>query len=117
VGGFVGANGHEGEGESFFISSSYSTGAVSGAHGAILGGFAGSDQSSGGISSCYWDTATSGIANLSQGAGSIANDPGITGLATAQLQSGLPAGFSAADWGLSASVNGGLPYLLVIPPS
>ncbi len=117
VGGFVGANGHEGEGESFFISSSYSTGAVSGAHGAILGGFAGSDQSSGGISSCYWDTATSGIANLSQGAGNLANDPGITGLTTAQLQSGLPAGFSAADWGLSASANGGLPYLLAIPPS
>ena len=39
----------------------------------------------------------------------LANNPGITGLTTAQLQSGLPAGFNPSIWAESASINGGLP--------
>jgi hypothetical protein len=50
------------------------------------------------------------------GAGNIANDPGITGLSTAQLQSGLPAGFDPTVWGENANINSGLPYLLANPP-
>jgi len=46
----------------------------------------GFDNSSGqSIADCYWDTTTSGIANLSDGAGNVSNDAGITGLTTAQL--------------------------------
>ncbi|HEY1614444.1 MAG TPA: hypothetical protein VGF97_12205 [Rhizomicrobium sp.] len=64
----------------------------------------------------YRDTTSSGLTNLSQGAGNIANDPGITGETTAQLQTGLPAGF---DWSIRAensSIAGGLPYLIANPP-
>jgi hypothetical protein len=65
----------------------------------------------------YWDTTTTGITNPSQGVGYPSNVPGVTGLTTSQLQSGLPAGFSSAVWGESASINGGLPYLLALPPT
>ena len=59
-----------------------------------IGGFIGVDDSSaGGNTSDYWDTSTSNITNLAQGAGTPKNDPGITGLTSAQLQSGLPSGF------------------------
>ena len=70
----------------------------------------------GGLSGNYWDTTTSGITNLSQGAGSPANDPGITGETTAQLQAALPAGFDPAIWAENPSINGGLPYLIANPP-
>jgi hypothetical protein len=65
----------------------------------------------------YWDTSTSGITNPAQGVGNSPNAPGITGSTTLQLQSGLPAGFSNTIWGESPSINGGLPYLLAIPPA
>src|SRR5437016_14388926 len=75
------------------LSSSYSTGAPSG--GNFDGGLIGFDNSSGqSIADCYWDTTTSGIANLADGAGNVSNDLGITGLTTTQLQSGLPSGVS-----------------------
>jgi hypothetical protein len=75
------------------------------------------DQSeSGSLTDAYWDTTTSGITNPSQGAGTPANDPGITGLTTDQLQSGLPAGFDPSVWGESANINNGMPYLLANPP-
>ncbi|MGH6888439.1 MAG: GLUG motif-containing protein [Rhizomicrobium sp.] len=99
------------------VSSSYSTGKVRGKAGSILGGLVGDDRSqSGSLDDTYWDTDTSGVTNPSQGAGNIANDPGITGLTTAQFQSGLPAGFDPKVWAERASVNGGLPYLLANPP-
>jgi hypothetical protein len=109
VGGLVGGNGAT-------IATSYSTGAVSAGNGGVVGGFAGADQSHGGLSNSYWDTTTSGITNPSQGAGSPANDPGITGLTTAQLQFALPAGFDPAIWAESPSINNGLPYLINNPP-
>ncbi|HEY3639203.1 MAG TPA: GLUG motif-containing protein, partial [Rhizomicrobium sp.] len=97
------------------IENSYSTGEPSGVDG--TGGLLGADGSAtGSLTNTYWNTTTSGITNLSQGAGNIANDPGITGLTTQQLQSGLPAGFDPSIWGESANVNNGMPYLLANPP-
>jgi hypothetical protein len=60
---------------------------------------------------------TSGITNPSQGAGNVSNQPHITGLTTAQFQAGLPTGFDPTTWGEDPSINGGLPYLLALPPS
>jgi hypothetical protein len=98
------------------IADSYSTGTVSGGHGSYVGGSVGYDESSGAVSDDYWDTTTSGIANLSQGAGNIANDPGITGETSAQLQAGLPTGFDPTVWAENPSINNGLPYLIANPP-
>jgi hypothetical protein len=110
VGGLVGINADT-------ISFSYSSGAVTGGAGSTVGGLIGEDAApAGSLDDTYWDTDTSGITNLSQGAGNIANDPGITGLTTAQFQSGLPAGFDPAVWVENPSINGGLPYLLANPP-
>jgi hypothetical protein len=111
VGGLVGQN-------SSTISASYSTGAVKGGQtGSIVGGLIGYDSAqAGSLSNTYWDTDTSGITNLSQGAGNIANDPGITGLTTAQFQSGLPAGFDPKIWAEKTNIIDGLPYLLANPP-
>lgn len=98
------------------ISQSYATGAVLGLF--CEGGFVGYDDSDAGdISFAYWDTTTSGITNPSQGAGNISNDPGITALTTAQFQSELPSGFDPSIWGENAGINGGLPYLLALPPA
>jgi hypothetical protein len=113
LGGLVGLGVY---GASNSIGGSYSTGAVSGASGSSIGGAIGFDQPSDNISDVYWDTSTSGVTNSSQGAGNIANESGITGLTTTQLQSGLPAGFNPRFWGERPSINGGLPYLLAIPP-
>jgi len=111
AGGFAGYN----EGT---MQDSYSTGVPSGGEGSSVGGFVGDDASApGSLADTYWDTTTSGITDLSQGAGNIANDPGITGLSAEQLQSALPTGFSPTIWGENANINGGLPYLLVIPPA
>jgi hypothetical protein len=97
------------------VAESYSTGAPTG--GAVMGGFVGSDSSSAGsLTSCYWDTDTSGITNPSQGAGYPSNDPGITGQTTKQLQSGLPQGFDSAIWAESKKINGGLHYLIYNQP-
>ncbi len=98
------------------ISNSYSTGAPT-STGAAVGGSIGFDESqTGSLSHFFWDTTTSGITNLSQGAGNIANDPGITGETTAQLQAGLPPGFDPTIWAENANINGGLPYLIANPP-
>jgi hypothetical protein len=111
VGGLVGANGNP-------ISSSYSTGAVTGGAGAYVGGLIGYDGAqSGSITDAYWDTDTSGITDPSQGAGNIANDPGITGLTTAQFQSGLPTGFDPSVWAENAKTDNGFPYLIANPPA
>jgi hypothetical protein len=107
-GGLVGTNDSD-------IGESYSIGTVSA--GTWVGGLIGNDESqSGSLSDTYWDTTTSGISSPSQGAGNVANDPGITGLTNDQLQSALPAGFDSAVWGENSAINGGLPYLLANPP-
>ena len=96
------------------ISASYSTGAVTGEQG-YTGGFVG-DNPLEQVTFGYWDTDTSSISDPEQGAGFPTDDPGITGLTTAQLQSKLPYGFDKQYWRLDPNVNGGLPYLRYNPP-
>jgi hypothetical protein len=110
-GGLIGFN------QNSAISSSYSIGEPT-ALGASphIGGFVGED-SGGSNTDNYWSTTSSGITDLSQGAGAPPNDPGITGLTNTQFRSGLPTGFSSSIWGETTGVNFGLPYLLALPPS
>ena len=107
-GGFIGIN------DSGMVSQAYSTGAVSA--GIDAGGLVGRDNATNTFSNCYWDLDTSGISNPSQGAGYPPNDPGITGLTTAQFQSGLPSGFDPTVWAENSSINNGFPYLINNPP-
>jgi hypothetical protein len=107
-GGLVGINGGT-------ISDAYSTGSVSGK--GFVGGLIGDDASpSGSITDAYWDTTTSSITNLDQGAGNIKDDPGIVGLTSKQLRSGLPQGFDSSVWTEKHRINSGFPYLLALPP-
>ncbi|MEI9931979.1 MAG: hypothetical protein WDM89_15935 [Rhizomicrobium sp.] len=98
------------------MSTSYSTATVTGGSGATLGGVIGRDVSNATNASSYWDLDTSDISNPAQGAGNIANDPGLIGLSDAQLQSGLPSGFNPNIWVQSESINNGYPYLIANPP-
>ncbi|HEY3778968.1 MAG TPA: GLUG motif-containing protein [Rhizomicrobium sp.] len=108
AGGFVGA-----ADEAALFSASYSTGRVKGGERQSRGGFAGviTDAS---FAHCYWDTTTSGVSH--KGVGNVKNEPGVTGLTTEQLQSGLPAGFDPKVWAEDPDINKGLPYLLSNPP-
>jgi hypothetical protein len=115
VGGLVGSNGIARE-PGATVSDSYSTGAVTDSSGGTLGGSVGIDNDPGDFSDTFWNTTTSGVTALNKEAGHPGNDLGITGLTTTQLQSGLPTGFSNAIWTQSSSINGGLPYLLGVPP-
>lgn len=114
VGGLAGSNQDNGS-YAPAIARSYSTGAVAAGSSGMIGGLLGQDVAQVNTSHAYWDLDTSGISDPSQGAGNVVNDPGITGLTTFQLQSGLPIGFSRRVWRQSATVNGGLPYLLADP--
>jgi len=102
------------------IATSYSIGAPTGGdpnNDCPAGGLIGCDGApAGSITSSYWDFDTSGISDPSRGAGDPPNDPGITGLTTAQFQSGLPAGFDPAIWGSNPKINNGYPYLRANPP-
>jgi len=103
VGGLIGYNfGHVRDG--------YATGHVSGGQNARVGGVMGTTQLA--VHDTYWDTETSGTTN---GVGNT-NVDGITGMTTAELQSGLPDGFVAGIWAQDAAINGGLPYLPGNPP-
>ena len=113
IGGLVGYN-FDHNSANTVISDSYSTGTVTGGTDSSLGGLIGELLSV--AADNYWDTTTSGIASTSQGCGAPSNCSGVTGLSTSQLQAGLPTGFSAAIWAESPSINGGLPYLLALPP-
>ena len=99
VGGLVGYN-------AGVIDYSYSIGAVTG-NGSDVGGLVGFDDASASVNGSYWDTQTSGQPASAGGKGRT----------TAQLQDGLPNGFDPAIWGEDLSINGGLPYLLGLPPS
>lgn len=94
------------------ILESYSTGMVAGK---TVGGFLGYDGSDMANFTSYWDVDSSGIGRH-HGAGNMRNDPGITGLTTAQFQAGLPENFDPRIWKESPGVNGGLPYLRENPP-
>ncbi|HEX3429532.1 MAG TPA: hypothetical protein VHT03_01490 [Rhizomicrobium sp.] len=100
------------------VATSYATGSLLESSGTYLGGLIGADAApAGSLSNTYWDTTTSGITDPAQGAGNISNDQGIAGLTTAELQAGLPAGFSPSVWGENSTINNGLPYLLALPPN
>jgi len=97
------------------IASAWSSGGVANKKREVRGGFVGS-ISNATVTAGYWDLSTSGINVRSQGAGNIANFPGITGLKTVEFQAGLPAGFDPAIWAESAGINNGYPYLIANPP-
>lgn len=97
------------------IVDSYSTGAVGGGADSIIGGLIGFESTKANTDT-YWDLDTSGVSDPSRGAGNVADDRDIRGLADAQLKSGLPAGFDPAIWAQSPAINGGYPYLIVNPP-
>jgi hypothetical protein len=119
------------------ITNAYSTAAISVGYKGFSGGFALSSDEGGSIgasystganikkgkpsfgfaddalnsTNVYWDTDTSGTS-----IGCKYNCTGVTGLTTAQLQSGLPAGFDPSVWAQSPSINNGWPYLIANPP-
>ncbi|MBB5048425.1 filamentous hemagglutinin family protein [Rhodopseudomonas rhenobacensis] len=98
VGGLLGTNSLGGA-----VQTSYSTGMVSGT--SNVGGLIGSNYSS--VTSSYWDADTSGRSN-GMGSDSQNQSANVTGLTTAQLQSGsLPAGFGSV-WRTGAGLY---PYL------
>lgn len=107
------AGGFAGVVSSGSVSDSYAIGNVPGKKYSYRGGFAGEDLTSAGMKASYWDTDTSGRRN---GTGNRGNEPGIKGLTTTQLQSGLPKGFGTKVWTETAGVNNGLPYLIKNPP-
>jgi hypothetical protein len=112
----VGQNGSNGSfGQ---IMNSYAGGSVTqsrAANESLMGGLVGDDPSKAGdISNTYWDL-DHGVTNPQRGAGNKKNDPGITGLTTQQLQSGLPAGFDPAVWSEDPGRNHGLPFLRDVP--
>jgi hypothetical protein len=92
------------------IQTSYSIGKIVDAGGENDGGFLGDDE--GTVASDYWDTTTSGTTDGVDGG----NEANVTGLTTAQLQAGIPAGFDPKIWAEDANINGGLPYLVSNPP-
>ena len=95
------------------ISSSYATGLVRKCAYCIAGGFVGSAVQIGNqITSSYWDTTTSKTDN-GAGEGEL---QGLTGLTSAQLKSGLPAGFDPTIWAEKKGINHGFPYLINNPP-
>ncbi|MBV8978981.1 MAG: hypothetical protein JO261_03995 [Alphaproteobacteria bacterium] len=98
------------------ISNCYAAGPVDPSPGSYIGGVIGYDYNPGTTQSCYWDLQTTGISNPAQGAGNVANDTGLTGLSTAQFQSGLPTGFDPSIWAQSPAINNGYPYLISVPP-
>lgn len=103
VGGLVGYNAGA-------IATSYSTGYVAGDAG-YVGGFVG-DDAAGTYTHDYWDKTTSGTTSAG-GGGAVT---GVTGRTTTQLKAGLPGGFDPNIWAEDSQVNGGLPYLIGVPP-
>jgi len=91
------------------VSTSYSTGHVEAEY---LGGFVGYQYSGSCSADCYWDTQTSGT-DLGAGYG---NESNITGLASKQLRSQLPAGLDPTIWAQDKKNNDGFPYLINNPP-
>ncbi len=100
VGGLIGLQGNSNGG---LVATSYSSGAVSGPGSATVGGLVGYRVSL--VLSSYWDITTSGTTQSAGG----------TGLTNAQLQSGLPSGFSPTTWTQNAAAYNGLPYLRYVP--
>jgi filamentous hemagglutinin family protein len=90
------------------VTSSYATGkvTVTGTPPIRLGG-AVALYNGGSVSNLYWDIQTTGLATSTLG----------TGLTTALLKAGLPAGFDPAVWAIDPAFNNGYPYLKWQRPS
>jgi filamentous hemagglutinin family protein len=107
VGGLVGHN-------NGVVLDSYATGLVTGTN-TVAGGLVGSNSALSGslgptsVLNSYWDRQTTGQPSDGAAAGFGTFDS--TGLTTAQLKAGLPAGFDPSVWAISAGVNSGYPYL------
>ncbi len=97
------------------IASSWSSGGVAKKKREVRGGFVGSIGNAT-VTAGYWDLTTSGVNVRSQGAGNVANYPGITGLKSVEFKAGLPAGFDPAIWAENSGINDGYPYLIANPP-
>jgi len=110
VGGFLGNNAAA---TGVAVGLSYSIGAVKGS-GTNVAAFVGIDsEPAGSITNSYWNTDPNGSIPGYYPSG----DTGMTGMTKAAFKSGLPGGFSSMIWGQNSSINSGLPYLLVNPPS
>ena len=108
-GGLVGLNQGVNTGGIATISTSYATGRVTTTGYGGTGGLVGYDQRVFGgttsISNSYWDTSTSGILTAGIGSDPSGLSSNVTGLTTAQFQSGtLPTGFSSGVWGTGISL-------------
>jgi GLUG motif-containing protein len=90
------------------LESSYSTGTVGKGGGGFECNWDGPDE----VADDYWNTTTSGTKHGTCGV----NVPGITGLTTKQLRSGLPSGFDPTIWTQNPTINHGFPYLIANPP-
>ena len=113
VGGLVGVNDNGGEPG---FRTSYAAGSVGGSgSGLTAGGFVGIDDNGTGVDA-YWVMSQRTISDPSQGAGNVANDPGITGVKARPFKSALPSGFDPTVWGRAHGINKGYPYLLANPP-
>jgi hypothetical protein len=113
VGGLVGVNDNSAVPG---FRNSYAAGPVGGSGSSLTtGGFVGIDDNGTGVDA-YWVMSRRTISDPSQGAGNVANDPGITGLKGPQIKSALPSGFDPAVWGQAHGINSGYPYLLANPP-
>jgi hypothetical protein len=103
------------------VESSYAAGKIEPARrtGGLPGGVVGfvdeNDRSVFRFAYTYWDL-DKGVDNPHQGAGSMRDLPGATGLTDAQLKSGLPPGFDPTVWGQNPNINSGYPYLISNPP-
>jgi hypothetical protein len=112
LGGLIGINDQGGK-----VTASYASGTIylSDEGFGSPGGLIGDDLSAAGdLRNTYWNI-DKGISDPDQGAGNIKNDPGITGLTTQQLQTGLPTGFDPKVWTQSTKRNRGLPSLRSVP--
>jgi hypothetical protein len=70
------------------------TGTVNATSRSYIGGSIGYDQNAvRDKSSVYWGLDTSGVPDISKGAGNIAFDPGLKGTTDRNLKRGLPKGF------------------------
>ena len=111
AGGVAGLNGNSGT-----VSNCYAIGTVSGSN--KVGGVVGEIYNKASVSSCYWNTQTTGMFS---GYGTI-TDGGVfsgSGLTTVQMK--LQSSFSGWDfttvWSIDASINNGYPYLAPVTPT
>ncbi|WP_238254419.1 beta strand repeat-containing protein, partial [Methylorubrum podarium] len=109
IGGLVGWNLGNGSGAVASIATSYATGRVSTTGYGGIGGLVGTNtvplSGSATVASSFWDTSTSGTTTGIGGGDPRGQGGNVTGLTTAQLQSGsLPAGFGSGTWATGAGL-------------